>query len=126
MSSAYAPGETTAARDAQCAEHGGQRRSYRRGSDVARFASKGSRLGKRGILQVAVRCPDGPGPCRGQLAGREMEERRRFAIEPGSTSIVRAEVHGPTPGDRVSLRLRSLLGPGEVVVRRRSLLIREP
>jgi hypothetical protein len=120
--SAYAPGESTAARDAQCAEHGGQRPDYRRGSDVARFGS-GHEARLRGVrLLIPAACPDGPGPCEGiaSVAGH----RKRFSMAANETGFVKVPVG---PGfDRASarVRLRSLLGPGDEASKRRTLAIR--
>ncbi len=111
--SAYVPGETTAARDAQCAAHGGQRPGYRRGSDVARFAAHRGALGAKPVLRVPLRCPRGPGPCEGTLERAATARATRFEIPPGVRRILTVWI-GPDAVDRerVRLRLRSLLGPG--------------
>lgn len=114
---AYGPGEGTDARDARCAEHGGQDPAYRRGSDVAHFHSPKVRR-RGGHLIVPVVCPDGPGPCKG-LAGGSGIVRVRFSLQAGERGRVRL-----TAVDRkrtVRLTLKSLLGPGDAVVRRRNL-----
>ena len=117
--SAYGPGESSAARDAQCAANGGQDPSYRRGSDVAHFTSgTAERDGRR--MVVKVKCPNGPGPCVGDaVAGGT---RTGFAIPAGArrgVSLPAAAWLGRGP--RVKVKLRSLLAPGESDVRRRKI-----
>ena len=115
--SVYGPGEGTAARDARCAASGGQDPAYGRGSDVAHFRSGGPRL-RRGKLIVPVRCPAGPGPCTGVARAREM--RRQFSLAPGTRGAIR--LGSPERGSRITVRLRSLLGPGVAVKKKRRLL----
>jgi hypothetical protein len=113
----YAPGQSTTARDAQCAAHGGQRASYRRGSDVARFASSKPKPRKPGPGRVRVRCPNGPGPCRGFVAGKAIADRARFSIPAGEAKRVPVRFADRVPAPD-ALRLVSLLGPGDKVTRR--------
>ena len=118
--SAYGPGESTAARDALCAEAGGQRPRYRRGSDVAKFASpRATRRGER--MAVRVRCPDGPGPCVG--TARAGTGRSRFSIAAGEVDRVLLPASSWVGGGRrIGVKLRSLLEPGTSAIRRRSFL----
>jgi len=122
--SAYAPGESRAARDARCAAHSGQSQGYRRGSDVAHFHSQRASLepGPRRHLVVPVRCPNGPGPCRGIARARSSAAHARFFLQAGERGRVSVPVgRGVRRGDRVRLRLRSLLGPGVAESKRRFL-----
>ena len=116
--SAYLPGETTAARDARCAAAGGQDPGYDRGSDVAHFAGKRAKA-KGGGLLVQVRCPNGPGPCVGIARGAGARER--FALDPGERGTVRLDASRRW---RARVRLRSLLGPGVAVKKKRTLRVR--
>jgi hypothetical protein len=118
--SAYAPAESTAARDAQCAAHGGQDPDYKRGSDVARFASRRANRAVTGRLEVPVRCPDGPGPCKGYITG-PAKGRKYFEI--GTRRRVRISVRMGDAEGTAKVRLRSLLGPGVDVVRTRTLRV---
>ena len=122
--SAYLPGESTAARDARCAANGGQRATYRRGADVARFRTQTANLRGRHLLAFPIRCADGIGPCHGSAKVRGRPGRERFALEPGQRTTLRMPVGGRVErGDRLRVRLRSLLGPGVAVVRQRSLRV---
>ena len=114
--SAYAPGESTAARDARCAANGGQDPGYGRGSDVAHFRSGGPRLRGRKLI-APVKCPAGPGPCTG--VARARGARRQFSLAPGTRGAIR--LGSPEPGSRTTVRLRSLLGPGVAVAKKRRL-----
>ena len=114
--SAYGPGEGTAARDARCASEGGQDPGYERGSDVAHFRSGGPRV-RGGRLIVPVACPRGPGPCVGIASARG--SKQRFSFGPGERKTI--SLAAPEPGSRASVRLRSLLGPGVAVKRKRLL-----
>lgn len=120
--SAYAPGETTAAREAQCAANGGQDPEYDRGSDVARFRGKKAKV-TLAELRVPISCPDGPGPCMGDASWHGVGTR--FELDPGE----RTTVGIPIPADigipaRVRVRLKSLLEPGNSVLKRRKLRTR--
>jgi hypothetical protein len=118
----YAPGETTAARDAQCAAHGGQRPSYRRGADVARFASKSIEPGRAaGTGWLPIRCPNGPGPCSGTVASRPLTHRVRFSVPAGESRRLRLSFDDGRAGGRARVRLTAMQGPGENVVKARSL-----
>lgn len=125
---AYGPGEDSSERDAQCAKFGGQRKGYRRGSDVAK-PKQGVKL--RGDLIVPVKCPSGPGPCKGRVrvaipgppkaAGTRFEappgERRKVAIEltiKQQDALLRALDHGRD----LRLEVRSQLEPGYDAIRR--------
>ncbi len=115
--SAYGPGEGTEARDARCAEHGGQDSSYRRGSDTAHFRSPV--VGRRGgTLIVPVACPNGPGPCKGSARGPG-SARVRFSLRPGRRGRVRLPDASADPTVRIVLK--SQLGPGDTGIRRRTL-----
>jgi hypothetical protein len=118
--SAYLPGETTEARDAQCAAHGGQDPGYRRGSDTAHFASSKARRSGAGKLSTAVRCPDGPGPCNGTASIQGEPRRRPFSIPAGERTTLRLG-RFDDPSARVRVELHSLLGPGVNASRRRTL-----
>ena len=126
---AYGPGEDSTARDARCAEFGGQRAGYRRGADVAK-PKHGFRLeGPR--LAVPVKCPRGPGPCVGRVhvavAGpgepaiqrfeAEPGRRRRIAIALGDGQAVALEEIARSEG-RLRIMVRSRLEPGVDAVRR--------
>lgn len=123
--SAYGPGEDSTARNAQCAERGGQRPAYRRGSDVAKPIGL-VRLHAHKAF-VTLRCPFGPGPCRGRLAlglkGPDAKRsftvrknhRVRFAIK---LDREMARSLRARDGRRVRIRARSKLGPGDSVVER--------
>ena len=125
--SAYGPGESTAARDARCAAHGGQRAGYGRGSDAARFATKGARPAPGGALRVPIRCPRGPGPCKGVARVEGAAGGARFSLRAGRRASVSIPLRGAdlAGGDRVRVRLRSLLGPGVSVTKRRGLVARK-
>ncbi len=120
--SAYLPGETTAARDAQCEANGGQDKSYDRGSDVARF--RGKRAAFRGFeFRVPIACPNGPGPCLGTAGW--LGAREPFALDPGERGTVKV----PVPADisipaRPRIKLKSLLEPGNSVLKQRRLRVR--
>lgn len=117
--SAYRPGESTAARDARCAAHGGQRADYRRGADVAHFRSRSARLTGRRLI-VPARCPSGPGPCRGVVSVGAGQGRASFSLDPGERAKLRVPLRGsPLDADRVRVRMRSLLGPGVAKAKRR-------
>lgn len=120
--SAYAPGETTAARDAQCAAGGGQDPDYARGSDVARFG--GSRAQEAGAsLRVPIACPNGPGPCMGTASSGGAG--KRFALDPGERGTVRLPLAADAAvPQRVRVTLKSLLEPGRSVKRTRTLRVR--
>ena len=115
--SAYGPGEGTEARDARCAEHGGQDSAYRRGSDVAHFRAATARR-RGGDLIVRAACPDGPGPCNG-IARGPGSARTRFSLQPGARGLVRMPVASRDAAVRIVLK--SQLGPGDAVIRRRTL-----
>ena len=115
--SAYAPGESTAARDERCAANGGQDPGYERGADVAHFRSGGPRL-QGGRLIAPVTCPDGPGPCVGVASAGD--SKRRFSVGPGERETI--ALAAPESGSRASVRLRSLLGPGVARTKKRRLL----
>lgn len=123
--SAYAPGESTAQRDATCAASGGQSGSYSRGADVARFASRRAVLPEGRAFIFPVRCPDGPGPCIGRASARGSTDRARFDVPAGETRKVALELPaGASAGDRVRVRLRSDLAPGVSVKKRRALRVK--
>jgi hypothetical protein len=116
--SAYAPGESTAARDAQCKEHGGQHPHYRRGADAARFAGAPAKL-LNGQLRIPAHCPDGPGPCMGVASAAG--HRKRFALKPRETATIAVRVGPGFDRPQVEARLRSLLGPGDQFTKKRTL-----
>lgn len=120
---AYGPGETTAARDAQCAADGGQDPGYRRGADVARATGGPARVSERGTT-FAARCPDGPGPCVGVASIGDA--RKRFTIAAGGRRTIRVSGSGAAAaGDgRIRVRLISKLEPGLEVTRTRLLRAR--
>jgi hypothetical protein len=122
--SAYAPGESTAPRDARCAAHGGQDPSYERGSDTARFRSKVAKPGPMDTVRVRVACPDGPGPCRGEASGPGKGHRVNYDIAAGKSKRLSVPVGNAADRRRVRIRLRSLLGPGVEDVRRRLLTMK--
>ena len=103
---AYLPVEDSTARAARCAEHGGQRPAYERGSQVARPA--GATAGG-GTVRVRLTCPEGVGPCVGDVkAGRGA--RRGFSIPATGRETVRI------PGTKGSrLHAVSKLAPGDAV-----------
>lgn len=117
--SAYAPGESRAARDELCAEHPSQKPGYRRGADVAHFADGTLRQTNRGFI-VRARCPNGPGPCAGKLFTDASARPTRYFIAAGAERALRVHL-GKTVTNPVRARLRSLLGPGVVRLRERDL-----
>lgn len=138
--SVYGPGETTAARDALCAASGGQSSGYDRGSDVAHFRSATARARAKRVaggdgttfngLTIAVGCPNGPGPCRGQVSAFKKRSDtfnapQPFHLEAGERTRITVLPSGEIPGrdDRVRVRLKSLLGPRDAVVKRRTLRV---
>lgn len=133
--SAYLPGESSAARDAQCAEHGGQRPAYRRGADVARPAPNAKLKGKN--LTVGLHCPNGPGPCKGVIKIRRPRRagysgrsnfapiaRSRFNLGIGESKKLeiklgkRAEALTRHATRGVWIGARSKQGPGYALTRR--------
>jgi hypothetical protein len=135
---AYPPGQDAEARKARsdrCARFGGQRRGYRRGADVARPGRVAALRGAK-RLTVRLRCPHGPGPCKGRLAalrprrdagGRlpalgnrrfhlKADSERRLRLQLGRRGIAPLRAH---PERGVWLRARSRLGPGVAVSERR-------
>jgi len=122
--SAYAPGETRDAREAQCAANGGQRKDYRRGADVAHFASRTTEMNSKERIHVPIRCPDGPGPCVGAATVEGASGKLRFFVSAGRRADLRVRAPaGIGNGDRVRVRLRSLLGPGVDYVKERTLRV---
>ena len=127
--SRYRPGEDAGARNARCAEHGGQRPDYRRGTDVARPGPLAA-LDRPGSLRVRVGCPDGAGPCLGRVSVRrprragargpgalELLGGRRFAVRAGASwrlrvPIARARSLRRHPERGAWIAARSKLGPG--------------
>lgn len=122
--SAYGPGESRVARDARCAAHGGQDPGYRRGSEVLHFRSQRVSLAGTRRITVPVRCPNGPGPCKGLARSGRTKGRTRFSLSAGERGIVSVPLRsGVEAGERVRVRLRSLLGPGDSVSKRRGLRV---
>lgn len=122
--SAYAPGESRAAREAQCAAAGGQDPGYDRGADVARFTSQVAEMNAPRRIHVPVRCADGPGPCVGYLRTDGADRKLRFFISAGRRADLRFRVPARIgDGDRVRLTLRSLLGPGVSATKQRYLRV---
>jgi uncharacterized protein DUF5995 len=120
--STYLPGETTEARDAQCAAHGGQDPRYERGSDIAHFGSSHAKRNAVGKLSAVLRCPNGPGPCNGTASVEGQGRERPFSVPAGERKTLRLGLISGA-GPRVRVKLHSLLGPGVDATRRRTLRV---
>jgi hypothetical protein len=124
----YPPGQGPEARNAFCAEHGGQLgRRYKRGADVARPVPKRARLTSDG-LELRLSCPDGPGPCVGRVTVRAPGDRRplggrRFEIGRGKRGPIVIPVGPDSGAGRLRVKVRSRLGPGVTVARRASVAL---
>lgn len=133
----YGPGQGPEQRNAVCAENGGQRPDYRRGTDVAGAAGRVAKTTKAG-LEVKLRCPNGMGPCVGNVKARRprleaggLRElgKAPFFIEAGKAETVSIRLSdaardelGRGGGKRgVWLGIRSKLGPGDAVTKRPKL-----
>ncbi len=128
-----------AARDARCARFGGQRSRYRRAADVAEPGRRAVLDGNR--LRVKVSCPDGVGPCAGELKVRlprrygdgflmiarrhfhvDADRRRRYSVRLGGKERRELAVRNGRRG--VWLGARSKQGPHDAVTKRRKARLR--
>ena len=129
--SRYLPGQGPEARDAFCAEHGGQLGDrYRRSADVARPSPRPATLGPGSrTLQLGLVCPNGPGPCAGRISvrggGRQPLGGRHFEVPRGERHLVRIPIDGAPGAGPVRVTVRSQLGPGVTVTRRADLALRD-
>lgn len=121
----YLPGQDANARNALCAEAGGQDPGYDRGTEVARPGRRAKLDGSE--LVAKLRCPNGLGPCIGVLRSRARSRtlgRTRYEIEPGEDARVRTQLERARSSlrgkGRVRLVARSKLGPGVAVTKRRT------